>query len=57
MIGISENGGARASIKHRVLVVNDEESGRMTTSSMIEEEGDQVETASDGPEGVEKMEG
>lgn len=40
---------------HRVLVVDDEESVRVTTAAILEQEGYFVETASDGTEALHKV--
>jgi CheY-like chemotaxis protein/anti-anti-sigma regulatory factor len=46
--------GHRGARKFRVLVVDDEESVRLTTGAILEQEGYEVETAQDGREALEK---
>jgi CheY-like chemotaxis protein/anti-anti-sigma regulatory factor len=41
--------------RHRLLVVDDEESVRVTTAAILEQEGYHVETASDGTEALQKV--
>jgi DNA-binding response OmpR family regulator len=43
--------------QHRVLVVDDEENVRVTTAAILEQEGYEVETASDGQEALKKVRG
>ena len=50
--GASAN-GHRAARRHRVLVVDDEENVRITTAAILEQEGYEVATASDGREALE----
>lgn len=52
-----QNGSAPARLRpqHRVLVVDDEESVRITTAAILEQEGYEVETASDGHEALSKI--
>ncbi len=45
--------GGRAPRRHRVLVVDDEENVRITTAAILEQEGYEVLTASDGREALE----
>ena len=50
-------GGVRASLlRNRILVVDDEESVRITTAAILEQEGYEVDMASDGSEALEKVE-
>lgn len=49
------NNGGAAGLKHRVLVVDDEENVRLTTAAILEQEGYHVETASDGREALETV--
>lgn len=53
----NDNGAGRlpALLRHRVLVVDDEENVRVTTAAILEQEGYEVETASDGREALEKV--
>jgi CheY-like chemotaxis protein/anti-anti-sigma regulatory factor len=51
--GDRPRGAAR---RHRILVVDDEENVRLTTSAILEQEGYHVETASDGREALSKVE-
>ncbi len=43
--------------RHRVLVVDDEENVRITTAAILEQEGYEVEAASEGQEALEKVRG
>src|ERR1700753_3274149 len=45
--------GRRAARKSRVLVVDDEENVRLTTAAILDQEGYDVATASDGREALE----
>jgi CheY-like chemotaxis protein/anti-anti-sigma regulatory factor len=47
--------GARHGRRSRLLVVDDEESVRVTTAAILEQEGYHVETASDGTEALQKV--
>jgi CheY-like chemotaxis protein len=52
----NNNGAGRpSSVKRRILVVDDEENVRITTAAILEQEGYEVETASDGLEALEKI--
>jgi CheY-like chemotaxis protein/anti-anti-sigma regulatory factor len=52
----SKNGGAHVyKPQHRVLIVDDEENVRVTTAAILEQEGYEVETASDGREALSKI--
>jgi DNA-binding response OmpR family regulator len=56
MMTSSRNGGAPANkSQQRVLVVDDEENVRITTAAILEQEGYEVETASDGQEALSKI--
>jgi CheY-like chemotaxis protein/anti-anti-sigma regulatory factor len=48
----SSNGASPGGIKQSLLVVDDEENVRLTTAAILEQEGYQVETASDGREAL-----
>ena len=48
--------GAPGGRRHRILVVDDEENVRLTTSAILEQEGYQVETAADGREALRMVE-
>ena len=48
------NNGAGA-LRHRILVVDDEENVRLTTAAILEQEGYTVETASDGREALQAV--
>lgn len=52
-----KNNGDSPTIKsqHRVLVVDDEENVRITTAAILEQEGYEVDTASDGGEALNKI--
>ena len=52
--GAAANGRGRG-LGYRLLVVDDEESVRITTAAILEQEGYAVETASDGREALEKV--
>jgi DNA-binding response OmpR family regulator len=56
MTTVSKNGGAppRRSTS-RILVVDDEENVRITTAAILEQEGYEVDTASDGHEALDKV--
>lgn len=57
MITSSKNGNAQLRrIASRILVVDDEENVRITTAAILEQEGYEVDTASDGHEALEKVE-
>lgn len=47
--------GRSSASPRRILVVDDEESVRITTAAILEQEGYEVETASDGREALEKV--
>ncbi|MET0624371.1 MAG: response regulator [Pyrinomonadaceae bacterium] len=51
--GSAAANGRRAVRQHRVLVVDDEENVRITTAAILEQEGYEVATASDGREALE----
>ena len=56
MIKSSKNGNAPARRNpSRILVVDDEENVRITTAAILEQEGYEVDTASDGQEAVRKV--
>lgn len=56
MTTISKNGNAPPRLKpSRILVVDDEENVRITTAAILEQEGYEVDTASDGHEALEKI--
>jgi CheY-like chemotaxis protein/anti-anti-sigma regulatory factor len=56
MMTSGRNGGSPAhKSQHRVLVVDDEENVRVTTAAILEQEGYEVETASDGQEALSKV--
>lgn len=46
---------ANTTSRHRVLVVDDEENVRITTAAILEQDGYEVDTASDGQEAVDKI--
>jgi DNA-binding response OmpR family regulator len=51
--GAAASNGGRAARRQRVLVVDDEENVRITTAAILEQEGYDVATASDGREALE----
>jgi DNA-binding response OmpR family regulator len=52
----NRNNGANArNSQHRLLVVDDEENVRVTTAAILEQEGYEVEAASDGQEAIKKI--
>lgn len=51
--GVGATNGHRAARPRRVLVVDDEENVRITTAAILEQEGYEVSTASDGREALE----
>ena len=52
----SKNGNAPPGLKSsRILVVDDEENVRITTAAILEQEGYELDTASDGHEALEKI--
>jgi CheY-like chemotaxis protein/anti-anti-sigma regulatory factor len=54
----NRNNGANArNSRHCLLVVDDEENVRVTTAAILEQEGYEVETASDGDEALKKIRG
>ncbi|HEV7844146.1 MAG TPA: response regulator [Pyrinomonadaceae bacterium] len=56
MTRISKNGNAPPRLKpSRILVVDDEENVRITTAAILEQEGYEVDTASDGHEALQKI--
>ncbi len=56
MIKSNKNGNAPARrTRSRILVVDDEENVRITTAAILEQEGYDVDTASDGQEAVHKV--
>lgn len=57
MTASSKNGNAapRRISSPRILVVDDEENVRITTAAILEQEGYEVETASDGHEALDKI--
>jgi DNA-binding response OmpR family regulator len=56
MMRNGRNGGATArKSPHRLLVVDDEDNVRVTTAAILEQEGYEVETASDGQEALKKV--
>ena len=56
MMRSGSNGGATArKSPHRLLVVDDEDNVRVTTAAILEQEGYEVETASDGQEALKKV--
>jgi CheY-like chemotaxis protein/anti-anti-sigma regulatory factor len=50
---VETSNGHRAARRSRVLVVDDEENVRFTTAAILEQEGYEVETATDGREALE----
>lgn len=52
-VGVGATNGHRAARPRRVLVVDDEENVRITTAAILEQEGYEVSTASDGREALE----
>jgi DNA-binding response OmpR family regulator len=56
MTTVSKNGGAPPRRNtSRILVVDDEENVRITTAAILEQEGHEVDTASDGHEALDKV--
>lgn len=56
MMRSGKNNGAPArKSPHRLLVVDDEDNVRVTTAAILEQEGYEVETASDGQEALKKI--
>ena len=56
MIKSSKNGDAHSNRRRsRILVVDDEENVRITTAAILEQEGYEVDTASDGNEALKKI--
>jgi DNA-binding response OmpR family regulator len=54
----SKNGNSPSRLStSRILVVDDEENVRITTAAILEQEGYQVDTASDGHEALDKING
>ena len=49
------NGATARKSRHRLLVVDDEDNVRVTTAAILEQEGYEVETASDGQEALKKV--